>query len=127
METNWSLCLTSMDQTQKTITSAAKALNLLDVWQEGHKSQLDNVRRFLNIMHCAKSMEDLVIAISLDGLEASDRIEWHFIFTVLHRMNFDPNIPRMIHILYLNPTSRIQTNTDISPPLPLSLTFCIGK
>lgn len=35
-------------------------------------------------------------------------------------MKFGPNILRMIQLLHLNPTAMIQTNSDISLPIPLS-------
>ena len=97
--------------------------SLVNVDQTGfiqNRSLSDNVRRLLNIIHCAKSMENPVIAISLDAEKAFDRVEWHFLFAVLKKMNFSPNILRLIRILYLNPTAMIQTNTVISTPVPLS-------
>lgn len=65
------------------------------------RSSIDNVRRFLNI---AKSMNDPVLAISLDAEKAFHRVEWHFLFAVPRKMNFGPNMLSMIRLLYLNPT-----------------------
>lgn len=85
-----------------------------------NRSSIDNVRRFLNIVHCAKSINDPVLAVSLDAEKAFDRVEWHFLFAVLHKMNLGPNMLNMIKLLYLNPTAMIQTNSDVSPPFSLS-------
>ncbi len=78
-------------------------------------------------------MNDPVLAISLDTEKAFDRVEWHFVFAVLRKMNFGPNMLGMIRLLYLNPTAMIQTNSDISPVTghstgvpTLALTLCIS-
>ena len=83
-----------------------------------NRSLSENVRRLFNIIHCAKSMANPVIAISLDAEKAFDHVEWHS--AVLEEIYFSPNILRLICILYLNPTAMIQTNTVISTRLPLS-------
>lgn len=65
-------------------------------------------------------MIDPVLAISWDVEKAFDGVEWHFLFAVLHKMNFGPNMLIMIRLLYLNPTAMIQTKLDTSSPFPIS-------
>lgn len=69
--------------------------SLVNVDQTGfirNRSLSDNVRRLLNIIHCAKGIDEPVIAISLDAEKAFDRVEWHFLFAVLEKMNFSSNL-----------------------------------
>ncbi len=61
-----------------------------------------------------------VIALSLDAEKAFDRLEWPFLLAVLQKMNFGPNLIRMIQMLYLNPLAMIRTNADTSSLFPLS-------
>jgi len=73
---------------------------LVDTDQNGfiqNRSSIDNVRRFLNIVHCIKSLNDPILAVSLDAEKASDRVEWHF--AVLHKIHFGPNMLSMIQLV----------------------------
>lgn len=80
----------------------------------------DNIRRFLDIIHCAGQINMPVVALSLDAEKAFDRLEWPFLFAVLQKLNFGPNLIRMIQMLYLNPAAMIRTNTDTSSLFLLS-------
>lgn len=71
-------------------------------------------------IRCAKNINTSVVALSLDAEKAFDRLEWHYLFAVLEKMNFGQNLIQMINILYLNPSAMIQTNADISSLFPLS-------
>lgn len=44
-----------------------------------------NTRCLFNIMHHPKANQDNLVIISLDAEKAFDRVEWHFLFTVLEK------------------------------------------
>lgn len=78
----------------------------------------DNIRRFLNVICCAKNINTPAVALSLDAEKAFDRLEWPYLFALLEKKNFGPNLIQMIKIL--NPSATIRTNADISSLFPLS-------
>lgn len=80
----------------------------------------DNIRRLLNIICCADNINTPTVALSLDAEKAFDRLEWPYLFAVLEKMNFGPNLMQMIQMLYLNPSAMIRTNANISSLFPLS-------
>lgn len=55
-------------------------------------SSIDNVRRFLNIIHCSKSDPIPCVAVSLDPEKAFDRVEWQYLFETMERINIGSKI-----------------------------------
>ena len=52
----------------------------------------DNIRRVLNVIFCSQNNNTPVVALSLDAEKSFDRLEWPFLFAVLEKINFGPNL-----------------------------------
>lgn len=97
--------------------------DLINLDQTGfiqNRSPFDNVRRFFNIIHASETDSSPTIAVSLDTEKAFDRVEWHYLFEVMNRMNFGPTFCKLVKMLYRCPMAQIQTNKDISSKITLS-------
>ena len=57
-----------------------------------NRFSFDNIRRLLNVICCAEKINTLVVALALDAEKAFDRLEWPYLFAVLEKMNFGPNL-----------------------------------
>ena len=52
------------------------------------------------------------VIISLDQTKAYDRVEWDFLFKVLHKFNFEPNFINMIKTCYTNIESCVKVKVN---------------
>ena len=97
--------------------------DLVDMDQTGfvrNRSTPDNIRRLFNIMRYVENDQESVVAASLDAEKAFDRIEWNYLFEVLHRMNIGPKYVGLIRLLYKCPAAQVLTNGNISSQFSLS-------
>ena len=85
------------------------------------KSRLsaDNVRRLLHIIHGAPEIKSPCAVLSLDAAQAFDRIEWHYVWTVLEKMGFGPLFIAMFKTLYESSHAQIMTGNVCSSPFAL--------
>lgn len=60
----------------------------------------NNMRRLYHIIHKASSLCSPAVAISLDAERAFDRIEWPYLFFILSKFGFAPNILKWVKSLY---------------------------
>lgn len=61
-----------------------------------------NMRRLLQVMSKARSLQRPVIALLLDTEKAFDRTEWPYLFHVLAKYGFGPVVLHWIRTLYTN-------------------------
>lgn len=79
----------------------------------------DNIRRLLHVIDQTDSLPTPSAILSMDAEKAFDRVEWKYMFAVLHRFGFGPFFIAMIQTLYNCPTACISTGTVISSQFPL--------
>ncbi len=75
---------------------------------------LDNVCRLLHIIEGASCISTPCAVLSVDAEKAFDRLEWHFLWQVLHHMGFGTHYISMIKVLYFNPIARILVGGTLS-------------
>lgn len=79
-----------------------------------------NMRRLLQVMSKASSLQRPAIALLLDTEKAFDRIEWPYLFHVLAKYGFRPVVLNWIRALYFKQMSSVKTNGLISNPTELT-------
>lgn len=78
-----------------------------------------NLRRlYTNISH-ASTTDAQGVVVSLNAEKAFDLVEWEFLWQVLAKLNFGPNIISWVQLMYKNPSTRVKTNGILSPPFRL--------
>ena len=77
-----------------------------------------NIRRVLNILHEKYDAKDTAV-LSVDASQASDRIEWGYLFEELPRFGLGKMFLKWLQPLYTNPAIEILTNNTISKPFSL--------
>ena len=80
----------------------------------------NNLSRFFNIIHLAKSGSDHTVAVALDAEKAFDRLEWPYLFKVLTKLGFGQVFISWVRTLYHKPKARITTNGQISSQFSLN-------
>ena len=81
----------------------------------------DNVRRLLHIIEASSALKSPCAVLSLDAQQAFDRLEHHFLWTVLRRMGFGDQFVHMVQTLYSSPTAMVLTGTHRSNTFPISI------
>ena len=69
--------------------------------------------------YSAPEIDSPCAVLSLDAAQAFDRIEWHYVWTVLERMGFGPLFIAMIKTLYESSHAMIMTGNVCSSPFAL--------
>lgn len=69
----------------------------------------DNTVKVLNLLHVANTTHTPCIFLGTDAEKAFDRVNWHFLFTVLRYVGFD-NMLNWISRIYSNPTAQTKAN-----------------
>lgn len=72
------------------------------------------MRRLLHVIHAAKHISSSCVVLSLDAEKAFDRLEWEYLWKVLHHFQLDSNFINLAKLLYSNPSAMINTNAIIS-------------
>lgn len=78
----------------------------------------NNTRHLFNIMNISKKQSTTII-VSLDTEKAFDKVNWHFLFTVLQKFGFGEIFIQWIKTLYSTPKASVITNDIISPSFTL--------
>ena len=79
-----------------------------------------SVRRLLSVVLCPSASPTPEMVISLDAEKAFDRVEWQYLFTVLHKFGFGSKFISWIRLLYSAPVASVKTNSEISSPFSLT-------
>ena len=93
-----------------------------------------NIRRLLNIVNTSGPSPFPEVIVSLDAEKAFDRVEWGYLFAILHKFGFGGTLISWIRLLYASPLACVSTNYTL-PILPtfqgnatgvpaVSTTFC---
>lgn len=78
------------------------------------RQTLDNIRKTLHIMKHAKQNNLEIVLLSLDAEKAFDSVRWAFLYKVLSKFGFHPNIVDTFAALYSKPTARVKVNADLT-------------
>ncbi|MBN3289039.1 LIN1 transcriptase, partial [Polypterus senegalus] len=73
-----------------------------------------NLRRLFNVIYSPTKSNTPEILLSLDAEKAFDMIEWKYLFTILEKFGFGPNICAWIKLLYTNPEASVCINNICS-------------
>lgn len=79
-----------------------------------------SVRRLLNVVLSPSASPTPEMIVSLDAERAFDRVEFKYLFSVLHKFGFGTKFISWIRLLYSAPMASVKTNSDISLPFPLT-------
>ena len=81
---------------------------------------IDNLRLLRDLVNFVDGRNLDCLVISLDQQKAFDRVNWSFLFKVLHRFGFGPNFRHWIELLYTDISSTVLVNGELSSPFLLS-------
>ena len=80
----------------------------------------NNLGIIRDIIDFSNSRDSLCAIISIDQHKAFDKVNWHFMFRVLERMNFGNNFRKWVSILYNNIFSRLLINGSFTDKFDIS-------
>lgn len=78
-----------------------------------------NMRRLLQVIYKATSLQYPALLLSLDTEKAFDRVEWPYLFYTLQIYGCGPVCMQWIRALYYKPLACVKTNGIISLPFEL--------
>lgn len=86
------------------------------------KSRLasDSVRRLLHVIEGSASILTPCAVLSVDAEKAFDRLEWHYLWQVLHHMGFGAQCISMIKVLYSSPITTVLIGSTYSDNIFIS-------
>ena len=67
----------------------------------------------------SNTLNKQLAVISLDFLKVFDRVDWVFVFSVLHQFDYRNKFIRIIQVAYTNIQSKIKINGLLSEPFTL--------
>lgn len=79
----------------------------------------NNMKRLLQVMFKACSLQCPVVAISLDAEKAFNRLEWSYLFQILSKYDFGPFATQWLKALSNSPVAAVKVNGQISKPFYL--------
>lgn len=74
------------------------------------RSFADNVRRLLHLIWQTRNSAEPKIAFSLDAEKALDRVEWGYLFRMLHKFGLGSSFINWIKLQYCNPRASVLKN-----------------
>ena len=69
----------------------------------------NNVRRLLNLISLMQRCNREAIVMSLDAEKAFNKVNWFFLFTVLHKFGFGESFIQWVSILYNSPLLNLKS------------------
>uniref|UniRef100_A0A8C5M042 Reverse transcriptase domain-containing protein n=1 Tax=Leptobrachium leishanense TaxID=445787 RepID=A0A8C5M042_9ANUR len=79
----------------------------------------DNTLRALSALHGALVSSTPMLVLSVDAEKAFDRVNWQYLFAVLHTMGFGPRWCQWMAALYGEPHARIRVNGTLSDSITI--------
>uniref|UniRef100_A0AAQ5ZBJ0 Reverse transcriptase domain-containing protein n=1 Tax=Amphiprion ocellaris TaxID=80972 RepID=A0AAQ5ZBJ0_AMPOC len=70
----------------------------------------NNIRRLLNLISLTQRHNKEAIVMSLDAEKAFDKVNWSFLFAVLHKFGFGESFIQWVSALYNSPKATVTTN-----------------
>lgn len=67
----------------------------------------DNIHRLFNPVDMSQKQQHKTIIVSLDAEKAFDKVNWTFLFTMLHRFGFGESFIHWIKTLYTSPRATV--------------------
>lgn len=79
----------------------------------------NNTPKVLNLIHTIQESQTPCVLIGTDAEKAVDRVNWRFMFAVLHRIGLGEHMLQWITKLYSNPTAQVKANGILLDPFPI--------